>query len=150
MEFSVNHPLLFLIAGLLIAVVLGCDSSANRFATCRELLDRGFAGYALIDPKPEQMYVPVVLGKSAQVEAVIRGDSAMLIDKGQVNTVRYETQLEESVTAPVSTGQRLGTLTIYAGQQVLKQLPLVAAEPVQRQSFWDIFQNVLKKICFGS
>ena len=73
----------------------------------------------------------------------------MIIDKGQANTVRYQTQLEESVTAPVSKGQRLGTMTVYAGEQILAQLPLVAAEPVERQGFWDIFRNVLKKVCFA-
>lgn len=133
----------------LIAVVLGCESSADRFATCKGLLDRGFASYALIDPKLEPMSVPVVLGKAGQVAVELSGEGAMLIDKGQVNTVRYQTQLEESVTAPVSKGQRLGTMTVYAGEQVLAQLPLVAAEPVERQGFWDIFQNVLKKVCFA-
>lgn len=133
----------------LIAVVLGCESSADRFATCKGLLDRGFASYALIDPKLEPMSVPVVLGKAGQVAVELSGEGAMLIDKGQVNTVRYQTQLEESVTAPVSKGQRLGTMTVYAGEQVLAQLPLVAAEPVERQGFWDIFRNVLKKVCFA-
>ena len=54
-------------------------------------------------------------------------------------------ELEESVAAPVSQGQRLGTLTVKAGEQVLSQIPLVAAEAVERQSWGDLFVKVLRR-----
>ena len=52
---------------------------------------------------------------------------------------------EESVTAPVSQGQRLGTLTVKAGGLVLKEVPLVAEEGVERMSYWDLFGMVFKR-----
>ena len=51
--------------------------------------------------------------------------------------------MEPSVTAPVSQGQRLGTLTIRSGEQILREVPLVAAENVERLTWGDLFGMVL-------
>ena len=134
----------------LIAVVLGCETSAQRFAACKSMLDHGFASYALINPQMEEnIFVPVTLGNAKQVQAVPAADSALLIDKSQKNTVQIRTEVEESVTAPVSKGQRLGTMTVRAGEQILAQIPLVAAEPVDRLSFGDLFIKMLRSICLN-
>jgi D-alanyl-D-alanine carboxypeptidase (penicillin-binding protein 5/6) len=69
----------------------------------------------------------------------------MLIDKQQRQSVTMEVELEESVAAPVSQGQRLGTMTVKAGEQVLSQIPLVAVEAVERQSLGALFVKVLKR-----
>ncbi len=133
----------------LIAVVLGCESSAQRFAACKSLLDQGFAGYALITPEPENAgTVAVELGVRGQVDAVLSGKNALLIQKAQKNSVTFQTELAERVTAPVSQGQRLGTLTVRSGQQILAQLPLVAQETVPRLRFSQIFLRLLKSLCF--
>ena len=134
----------------LIAVVLGCETSAQRFAACRALLDYGFASFALIDPElPEKLYVPVKLGTGDYAQAIMAEKNALLIDKSQRNEVTTEVELVSEVTAPVSTGQRLGTLTVKAGEQVLAQIPLVAAEPVTRLSFGDLFLKMLRAICLA-
>ncbi len=134
----------------LIAVVLGCKTSAERFTACRSLLDQGFAGYALIDPELEESIgVPVKLGKTDFISAVPSGQTQLLIDKAQKNTVSIHTELLDSIDAPVSKGQRLGTMQIKSGQQVLSEIPLVAAEPVDRLSWGDIFLRTLRKMCFG-
>ena len=130
----------------LIAVVMGADTSADRNAACKQLLDFGFANYALIQPElPEPEPVAVKLGKQKTVEAVLGDHSGMLIDKAQKASVSMELSVEESMTAPVSQGQRLGTLTVKSGEQVLKELPLVAAEGVERMDFGDLFGKVLRR-----
>ena len=130
----------------LIAVVMGADTSANRNAACKQLLDYGFANYAVIQPELEEPEpVAVKLGKADTVEAVLGDGSGILIDKAQKNAVAMELSLEGPVTAPVSQGQRLGTLTIRAGEQVLKEVPLVASEGVERLSFGDLFTRVFQR-----
>jgi len=134
----------------LVAVVMGCDSSKNRFDACRKLLDHGFASYTLAQPKLEQpVTVPVVLGQQQTVEAVPGNEDALLIDKAHSPSLATDITLDESVKAPVSKGQRLGTLTMRAGQQVLVQIPLVAKEAVPRLTFGQVFVNILKKLCMG-
>ena len=134
----------------LIAVVMGADSSQNRFAACKSMLDYGFANYALYTPAlQEGVSVPVTLGKEQHVAAVPAGDTQMLVEKGQRNNITTEITLEESVAAPVSAGQKLGTLTIKAGEQVLSQIPLVAETGVIRLSWGDLFVKIMKQMAMA-
>ena len=134
----------------LIAVVMGCETSKERFAACKSLLDYGFAGYALVTPTLEETHsVPVTLGAAESVQAVPGEADSILIEKAQKSQISQQIQLEESVAAPVSKGQRLGTLTVYAGEQVLAQIPLIAKEGVDRLSWWQIFKKVLGSVALG-
>ena len=57
--------------------------------------------------------------------------------------------MEEQVTAPVSQGQRLGTMQVKVGEQILSEIPLVAAEGVERLSWGDLFGRVLRKMAMA-
>ena len=130
----------------LIAVIMGCESSQTRFAACKSMLDYGFANYALVKKEvTEDTAVPVKLGLAETVKAVPGEDTALLVDKAQVNSVNITVELEEEIAAPVSKGQRLGTMTIKAGEQILAQIPLVAQEAVPRLSWGDIFRMLLRQ-----
>ena len=130
----------------LIAVVMGAASSKDRFQSCKSMLDHGFAGYALIAPDLcDAPDVPVTLGKIPFVHPKLGESSSLLIDKDQKNTVTTDIRLEEAVSAPVSQGQRIGTMTVKAGAQILKEIPLVAAEGVERLSLGDIYLHVLRR-----
>ena len=134
----------------LVAVVMGCDSSKDRFDACRKLLDHGFATYTLAQPKLEgEVYVPVELGQQPLVQAVAGSEEALLIDKTHKASLVTDITLDESVNAPVSKGQRLGTLTLRAGERVLVQVPLVAAQAVNKLTFGQIFLQLLQKLCMG-
>ena len=135
----------------LIAVVMGCDTSTSRFAACKSMLDYGFANFALVQPQlPEDSCVPVKLGVSKSANAVPGQESKLLIDKSQRASVTTEVTLEGSVTAPISKGQRLGTLRIKAGEQVLAEVPMVAQDAVPRLSYGEIVIRVLKQIAMAS
>ena len=128
----------------LIAVVMGCESSQVRNAACKSLLDYGFANFAVISPElTEAEPVPVKLGKSNTVDCRIGDKDSLIIDKAQKNAITTELSMEPSVTAPISQGQRLGTLTIRSGEQILREVPLVAAENVERLTWGDLFGMVL-------
>lgn len=130
----------------LIAVVMGAESSKIRFQSCKTMLDHGFANYALIRPDLCDVgQVPVVLGKETAVSPKMAQDGTLLIDKAQRSTVVTDVRLEDSVTAPVRPGDPLGTLTLRAGDQILQQIPLVAAEGVERLGFGDLFTAVLRR-----
>ena len=129
----------------LIAVVMGCETSKDRFAACKQLLDYGFANYALVAPEVSENAVPVKLGTSDFVSAVPAEFPKLLVDKAQKNQVQILTELEETVSAPVSKGQKLGMMTIKVGEQTIRQIPMVAEEGVERMSYWDLFGMVFKR-----
>ena len=135
----------------LIAVVMGAETSAARNASCKALLDYGFATYALVTPELAQAAaVPVKLGTAAQVEARLPEQEGLLIDKADKGAVTTDITLEPALTAPVSQGQTLGSMTIKAGDRVLAQLPLVAAQSVPRMTCWQVYAAVLKRAAMGA
>ena len=136
----------------LVAVVLHCPSSTDRFQSAKALLDYGFANYALVPVQEGETLspVPVVLGQSETVQPVASGEEQLLIDKGLRQSVTRTVELLPSVQAPVSQGQRLGTLTIQADGQVLGEIPLVAEKAVPRLTWKDRFQNLLRRVCMAA
>ena len=135
----------------LIAVVMGADSSQDRFNACKQMLDYGFANFALVQPEISgENRVQVKLGTGETVLAVPAEQTRFLIDKAQRGNVTTQITLDEMVTAPVSQGQRLGTLTIQAGDQILAQVNMVAAEAVPRLTWWQIFVGIFRKITMAA
>jgi D-alanyl-D-alanine carboxypeptidase (penicillin-binding protein 5/6) len=129
----------------LIAVVMGSATSQERFAACKSMLDYGFANYALVTPDTAAGTVPVKLGKVQEIGAIPGETPQFLIEKSQRSSVTTELILEPTVTAPVSTGQKLGTLTVRVGEQVLAQIPMVAQSAVDRLTLGDLIVLVLKQ-----
>ncbi len=135
----------------LIAVVMGSETSQDRFAACKSMLDYGFANFALYSPAmQESAVVPVTLGTAASVPVVPASSAELLVEKGQLNTIQSEIKLEEATPAPVSQGQKLGMLTIRAGEQVLSQIPLVAEISIPRVSWWEMFVRLMKRIVMAA
>ena len=130
----------------LVAVVMGAKTSAERFSASKSLLDYGFSTYALVTPEVEEMSVPVKLGTEDRVMAVPAEDPTLLMEKAQKNMVTTEISLEEGVNAPVSRGQKLGMLTVKAGEYVLKQIPMIAEEGVSRLSFGQIWGQIWRSL----
>ena len=133
-----------------IAVVLHCPSSGSRFQSAKQLLDYGFANYTLASPEPkvEIPQVPVVLGLRDTVAPVPSDDAPVLIEKSMQNSITTKVEVQPEVKAPVEQGQRVGTMTLYSGEEVLREIPLVAAETVGRKSWWDITKELLQTACF--
>ena len=136
----------------LVAVVLHCASSADRFQSAKALLDYGFANYALVPVQDEAALpvVPVVLGAQEAVKPVISGPEQLLIAKEQKQSITRGVTLEPSVQAPVSQGQRLGTLTVRAGDEVLAEVPLVAETAVTRLTWKDLFLDFLGRAAMAA
>lgn len=131
----------------LIAVVMGCGTSQKRFAACKGLLDYGFANYALYTPVFPEAAVPVKLGTAESVEAVPGSETPMLIEKARKAGMTTEVTLEESITAPVSQGQRLGELTVLEGGEVITRIPLVAKTTIPRLTFGELYRTILQFAC---
>ena len=134
----------------LIAVVMGAETSQIRNAACKQLLDYGFANYAVVVPEMgQEASVPVRLGAAPSVRLVPGEEPKLLIDKALRSGITTDLSLEAEITAPVAPGQQLGSLTIRSGEQVLATVPLVAETEVPRLSLWQLWTLVLGKIAMA-
>ena len=133
----------------LIAVVMHCDTSVNRFESAKALLSYGFAGWCLLQPEPETPPepVPVVMGTAESVMPVPAESTPLLLDKALQKRVTCRTELLPELEAPVEKGQQIGTLTVEADGDLLAQIPLVARESVPRLTWGQIFTRLLRELC---
>ena len=134
----------------LIAVVLHCKTSSDRFESAKAMLNYGFSNYALVTPEPAEPIpaVPVILGTQETITPVPADSTPILIDKALAAAVETRMEVDESVTAPVEAGQRLGTLQIVADGKLLGEVALIAPQAVEALRFQDIFLKMLKTVCF--
>ena len=134
----------------LIAVVLHCASSTDRFESAKALLNYGFSNYALVTPEPGELpAVPVTLGTSMEITPVLADETPILIDKALAASVETNVRVDGSVTAPVEAGQTLGTLTITSGGQTIAERDLVAPEAVGALRWGDVYLQMLRALCMG-
>lgn len=133
----------------LIAVVLHCGSSVDRFESAKALLSYGFANYALVDGEPPCPLspIPVSLGEQDLVTPILRQTAPILIEKSELSRITKTLDLPEALEAPVASGQQLGTMTVSAGEKVLAQIPIVANAPVDRLTLWQLTLKLLKSMC---
>lgn len=130
----------------LIAVTMGCESAKIRNAACKQLLDYGFANFALVSPDLEDVPgVPVVLGKEKTVPLTPGENRQLLVPKAKKAGLTQSVTLEESTAAPVEQGMILGKLTVKSGEEILLEIPLVAEKPVEKLTFSDLYVMVLKR-----
>ena len=117
----------------------------------KAMLNYGFSSYALAQPPADVQIpsVPVVLGHEEAITPVLREAKPVLIDKSLAAQLSSEVSVDPAVTAPVEKWQRLGTLTMRAGDGVIAELPLVAPEAVARLTWWDVFRRLLRGVCMG-
>lgn len=134
----------------MIAVVLHCASSTDRFESAKALLNYGFSNYALITPEAGQIpSVPVALGQIDQITPVPADEAPLLIDRSLAAGVETTVSVDETVTAPVEAGQKLGTLTVSSGETVLAERDLVAPGAVAALHWGDVFVRLLQIFCTG-
>ncbi len=135
----------------LVAVVLHCASSPERFQSAKALLDYGFANYALVRAETDDALeaIPVKLGRQSFVQPVLQKTDPLLVEKGiQARVKRTVTTLPE-LTAPVQAGQQVGTLTLETDAGVLAEIAIVAPAAVERLSWWELTVRLLRKLCMG-
>ena len=135
----------------LIAVVLHCESSTDRFRSAKALLDYGFANYALADTRPEEPLQPirVILGEESTLTPVLQQTAPILVEKGELAGITKTVTLCQEVEAPVAAGQQLGTLTLSTSTRTLAEIPIIAPQAIEKLTLWELAARLLKRACMG-
>ena len=131
----------------LIAVVMHCKTSPDRFESAKALLSHGFASYGLYRPDVLLEEIPVTLGVSPAVMPVLQSDSPILLEKSKLSSVQCETELADVISAPVEQGQTLGTVTVSAGEETVATIPIVASCAVERLTWGQVTKLLLGAAC---
>ena len=130
----------------LIAVIMKDATSAQRFEDAKALLSYGFSTYTLKNVAPETPLapVPVTLGTQATVQPVLAEGTSLLLEKTKAGDITQTVTLAEAVPAPVAPGDKLGTLTVTSGNEIVAEIPILAGEKVPRVTYGQMLLRLWK------
>ena len=135
----------------LIAVIMKGETADKRNTDAKALLNYGFSTYALVSVAPEESLpvLPVSMGETEQVPLMLPEEGVTaLVEKGRANALTRRIDLPEGLTAPVTAGQPVGTLTLLDGETEVLTVPILAAEDVPRRSWGSLFVQLLRTVSF--
>lgn len=133
----------------LVAVVLGCASTEDRFSSAASLLDAGFSGWALTAPSlSSDALAPIAVEKGMQSTVAVEADplTGVVVPKGRAGEVVCETTMEEILTAPVEQGQAVGEVTCVLDGEVLARSQIRAASSVEALTFSSAWLSLLRAV----
>ena len=133
----------------LVAVVLGCASTEDRFSSAASLLDAGFSGWALTAPSlSSDALAPIAVEKGMQSTAAVEADplTGVVVPKGREGEVVCEIKMEEILTAPVEQGQAVGEVTCVLDGEVLARSQIRAASSVEALTFSSAWLSLLRAV----
>ncbi|MBR5521022.1 MAG: D-alanyl-D-alanine carboxypeptidase [Oscillospiraceae bacterium] len=133
----------------LIAVVLGADSSRERFSAAKKLLDFGFTNFetrSFPDISHLPGYIPVKLGVEKNVPIECKTPDKLLFVKGSTSRLTVEIELPEYISAPMYKGMKAGALTLYGSQGKIKEYPILLSKDTVRMDFSTAFTIMIDKV----
>lgn len=134
----------------LITVVMGVEPMHGHFTESMKLLNHGFNNYSyqLIYPAGERICaVPVEKGQTASVPALVDEAVGFLSQSGTGGEFDTSVVVESFPQAPVAAGMQLGELQVLRDGQVVRTVPLLAAEDVPRAGLMQAWLDTLRSVC---
>ncbi len=128
----------------LVAVVLGGETSADRFNAAKTMLDYGFANYAYFSPEPYPGgTVPVWGGASPAVGTEAKAEG-LLLPKADAAGLTSRVELAAELTAPVEKGQTVGEILYEKNGEVIRRVPVKAIDAVPALTAGGVFLRLLR------
>jgi D-alanyl-D-alanine carboxypeptidase (penicillin-binding protein 5/6) len=135
----------------LLSVLLGSTSESTRAQESQKLLNWGFQFFDSVKlHKGNELVKAIEVWKGAaeEVKAGFKGDIIVTVPKGDAEKLKAELLSQQPLVAPVTEGQRVGTLRVSYEGKPLGEYPLVALEGVGVAGIfgraWDTLRLWLK------
>ncbi len=128
----------------LLSILLGTASESARASESQKLLNWGYTAYEGIKLfEAEQAVVAADVWKGSQRTAKLGRNQAIVVAVPAGMAAKLKTQVvhTEPLIAPIAKGQAVGTLKVFAGEQLVTEVPLVALEAIEQAGVirraWD-------------
>ncbi len=135
----------------LVAVVMGCSTSNDRFNSARKLLDYGFANYTFITVTADRdklQNIPVTGGVKDEVTPQCLDSKSFLVEKSKSKTLIVETELAETLKAPITQGQQVGVARVFIDGNEIGTVKITAKESIKKMTFAQSFRILLKNLFY--
>ena len=135
----------------LLSVVLGANSDSGRAQESLKLLNYGFQFYDSVKLYGKDQAVSkleVWKGTENQLQAGFQSDFYVSVPRGQGDQLKAELVSMQPLVAPISAGQKVGTVKVMLQNKLLGEYPVVALHNVAIAGFfgraWDSMRLWLK------
>jgi D-alanyl-D-alanine carboxypeptidase (penicillin-binding protein 5/6) len=135
----------------LLAIVLGTTSDAARNNETQKLLNWGytaFEGLKLFDANQPVIEPAIWKGTEKKVKLGQTHPIVLAVPTGSSSKIKTQVARPDPLVAPIQEGQKVGTLKIYTGDQLLREVPLVALQTVDQAGIfgraWDAIRLWIK------
>ena len=130
-----------------VAVVIGADSSKERFASVSNLFGYAFSNYSakVIQSKDDciENSIRVLGGREKGISVAVKEDFKALVKKGDDGEYKVHFNLPAAVKAPIVRGGEIGKAYLTRNGEVIGECPVVSVVDVEKARYSD----TLKHIC---
>ena len=116
-----------------------------RFSEAEKLLDYGFSNYsykqfANSGDVLKSLYVEK--GVSSNVNVVYNSNSGTLLKKVEDKNIEEIINIPDSISAPVSKGQKLGEISYVLNGETVGRTELIAESDVKKVGIWAFMERI--------
>ena len=129
-----------------VSVVIGEQTSKDRFADVRATFDYAFANYTQSEivaaSQPLEEKLSVSGGKTKLLTVQPKRSSYLFTRRGAKTEICTEIKKKEGLKAPVKKGDTVGELLVYKDGVLFDKVALIATESVKKANLFDRFRDV--------
>ena len=133
----------------LVAVIMGAESRDKRNEAARQLLDYGFANYALLEFGGEFVEECDVLSGVYDTVPLYSTKYSTVIEKSKQNEVEKIYEIPETLTAPINKGDVVGKILYKCDGMQIGYSEVLADSYVEKINISDLFVRILERIIKG-
>ena len=129
----------------LIAIIMKAPSSKIRFENATKLLDYGFNTFSYKEfGKKDDVVRTVTVNKGTknEAEAVLNENAGTLLEKGSDKNVEQTLTLDDTISAPVQKGQKLGEISFTLDGEILSTVDIIAKDDVEKIGLFSTIKKV--------
>ena len=136
----------------IIAVASGFETKKQRSSESFKLLNWGFRNTNTfeISKKGETFFeLDTWLGTKNKIKATTKQDYYITINKKDINHLSISLEYTGPIAAPIQKGSQVANIIVNKKDQVLKTLPLYAAEDLKKVNFFKSLLTSLNYLIWG-
>jgi len=123
----------------LISVIAGADDETSRIQATRRLLEYGFKFFVtqkILDANEEYKEVTVWGGQDNTLALGVADNVSITIPRTSFKDLKINYTFKNNIQAPISLGQKIGTVDILSNDQIILSKDLVALKDIQAKGFF--------------
>lgn len=133
----------------LVAVIMGASTRDERNQAARELLDYGFANFALYERGEEFIENADVLAGKKDSVALYARPFRSVVEKSKLSAVELVYDIPEQLDAPIGELDVVGSIIYKIDGEQIGRSDIYANESIEKIKIWHIFTKIIKRIACG-